>query len=411
MMIEVHEPRNRRGQKRRGIVRSMSRLLITIFAAAVLSCAARPSVPASPVAAVSSDASSEAVAQGNPRDDLIPREVLFGDPERTSVQISPDGKWLSWLAPSQGLLNVWVAPVDALDAVRPVTADTTDLVGYLSLPRETDPDGDGRPSAPLPTVLLVHGGPWDRDAWGYDSLHQFLASRGYAVLSVNFRGSTGFGKAFINAGDRQWGRKMHDDLLDGVAWAVAEKVALPDRIAIMGGSYGGYAALVGLAMTPDVFACGVDIVGPSSLTTFIDSIPPYWAPMIAFIHRRLGDPTTPEGRQALVDASPLTHASKISRPLLIAQGANDPRVAKAESDQIVEAMKAGDVPVSYVVFPDEGHGFANPANSIAFFAVAEAFLSVHLGGVYQPLDDAVLKASSMQIAAGARWLPGPSASP
>ena len=276
--------------------------------------------------------------------------------------------------------------------------DGLELVSYLTLPAGAD--------GPLPMVLLVHGGPWARDEWGWNPLHQLLANRGYAVLAVNFRASTGFGKSFLNAGNRQWGKAMHDDLLDAVAWAIEEKIALPDRVCIMGGSYGGYATLAGLTFSPEVFACGVDIVGPSNLLTLLETIPPYWVPVLALFHDRMGDPRTPEGKQALIDASPLTHAEKIRRPLLIAQGANDPRVKKSESDQIVAALEAKGIPVGYILFPDEGHGFARPENNLAFLAVTEAFLSVHLGGRFQPLGADELAASSMQIVAGERWLPG-----
>jgi len=284
--------------------------------------------------------------------------------------------------------------------------DGMTLVSYLTLPPSQDADGDGEADRPGPMVLLVHGGPWGRDRWGYSGLGQMLANRGYAVLEVNFRGSTGFGKRFVNAGDQQWGKKMHDDLLDAVAWAVKSGVAERDRVAIMGGSYGGYATLVGLTMTPEVFACGVDIVGPSNIITLIESIPPYWAPMIAMFKTRIGDWTTPEGKAALVEASPLTHVANIARPLLIGQGANDPRVKQAESDQIVEAMKARSIPVTYVLFPDEGHGFARPENNLAFFAVTEAFLSAHLGGMYEPLEAADFAGSSMQVPEGRDGIPG-----
>jgi dipeptidyl aminopeptidase/acylaminoacyl peptidase len=237
-------------------------------------------------------------------------------------------------------------------------------------------------------------------------MHQMLANRGYAVLSVNFRGSTGFGKQFVNAANMQWGKAMHDDLIDAVEWAVAGGVAPRDKVCIMGGSYGGYATLVGLSMTPDVFACGVDLVGPSSIVTLLETIPPYWKPSVAIWKNRVGDHTTEEGRAALMAVSPLTHLDKIKKPLLILQGANDPRVKRSESDQIVAGLQEKKIPVSYVVFPDEGHGFARPENSIAFVAVTEAFLSVHLGGWYQPIEESELKASTMQIAAGIEWLPG-----
>jgi dipeptidyl aminopeptidase/acylaminoacyl peptidase len=289
-------------------------------------------------------------------------------------------------------------PLVPMKAVVIRARDGLDLVSYLTLPRGA--------AGPAPMVLLVHGGPWARDEWGWNPLHQLLANRGYAVLSVNFRASTGFGKTFLNAGNRQWGQAMQDDLLDAVAWAIEEGIAARDRICIMGGSYGGYATLAGMTMTPDVFACGVDIVGPSNLITLLETIPPYWVPALALFHDRMGDPRSPEGKQALIDASPLTHADQIRRPLLIAQGANDPRVKKSESDQIVAAMQAKGIPVGYVLFPDEGHGFARPENNLAFIAVTEAFLSVHLGGAYQPLTEEELAASSMQVVAGDAWLPG-----
>ena len=277
--------------------------------------------------------------------------------------------------------------------------DGLGLVVYYTLPL----DAGGR--EPLPTVLFVHGGPWGRDSWGYNAHHQLLANRGYAVLSVNFRGSTGFGKEFVNAGDREWAGKMHDDLLDTVEWAVERRISDPDRIAIMGGSYGGYATLVGLTFTPDVFACGVDIVGPSNLNTLLDTVPPYWEPEIATMRARVGDNSTDEGRRFLAERSPLTHAGRITKPLLIAQGANDPRVKRAESDQIVEAMKSHGIPVTYVLFPDEGHGFARPENSLAFTALAEAFLSRCLGGSYEPIGDD-FTGSSIQVVEGASGVPG-----
>ncbi|MEO8845655.1 MAG: S9 family peptidase [Kofleriaceae bacterium] len=255
-----------------------------------------------------------------------------------------------------------------------------------------------------PMVLLVHGGPWYRDQWGFNRLTQLFANRGYAVLSVNFRGSTGFGKKFLNAGNLQWGKHMHDDLLDAVAWS--KKQGIADKVCIVGGSYGGYATLAGLSMTPDAFDCGVDLVGPSNLLTLLSTIPPYWAPIVAMFRTRMGDPTTPEGKQLLTEVSPLTHAAAITKPLLIGQGANDPRVNQAESEQIVAAMEKHHLPVTYALFPDEGHGFARPENNIAFFGIAEAFLSAHLGGSYLPLTKEELAASSMVIKTGASGIPG-----
>lgn len=302
------------------------------------------------------------------------------------------------------------AALEGLPLVKnhPVTIPARDglnLVCYYSLPRESDPDNTGRPRQPLPLALLVHGGPWARDEWGYNPVFQLLANRGYAVLSVNFRGSTGFGKGFINAGNREWGGKMHDDLLDAVQWAVDQGIADPARVAILGGSYGGYAALVGMTFTPEVFACGVDIVGPSNLITLMNTIPPYWQPQIDLFTSRVGDYRTEEGRDFLLTRSPLTYADHIRRPLLIGQGANDPRVKQSESDQIVAAMQEKNIPVTYALYPDEGHGFARPENNLSFFAVTEAFLAEHLGGRYEPLG-ADLAGSSLTAPAGAEYVPG-----
>ncbi|MBL1217326.1 MAG: S9 family peptidase [Planctomycetes bacterium] len=278
--------------------------------------------------------------------------------------------------------------------------DGLNLVSYLTLPPDSDRDHDRRPDQPKSLVLLVHGGPWARDSWGYDPMHQWLANRGYAVLAVNFRGSTGFGKSFVNAANQQWARTMHDDLLDAVQWAVDEGITTPDQVAIMGGSYGGYATLVGLTMTPDVFACGVDIVGPSNLITLLNSIPPYWKPLMEMWAERVGDPRTEEGRALLIERSPLTYVDRITKPLLIGQGANDPRVNKAESDQLAEAMESKGIPVTYVLYPDEGHGFRRPENNLSFFAITEAFLHEHLqGGRVEPIGNDFTN-SSLQILFG-----------
>ena len=281
--------------------------------------------------------------------------------------------------------------------------DGLELVSYLTLP--PGEDNDGRPPHPLPMVLNVHGGPWARDAWGFNAVHQWLANRGYAVLSVNFRGSIGLGKEFINAGNREWAGKMHDDLLDAVDWAVEQKIADRERIAILGGSYGGYATLVGLTFSPDVFACGVDIVGPSNILTLLSTIPPYWQPMVQMFKDRVGDFTTNEGQEFLRDRSPLSRVDRIERPLLIGQGANDPRVKQAESDQIVRLMKQKAIPVTYVLYPDEGHGFARPENRLSFNAVVEAFLAEHLGGRYEPIGDD-FRGSTITVPAGAEGVPG-----
>lgn len=250
--------------------------------------------------------------------------------------------------------------------------------GYLTTPVGLEKNA--------PTVLLVHGGPWARDSYSYSGLVQLLANRGYAVLQVNYRGSTGYGKKFLNAGDREWAGKMHTDLLDAKEWAVKKGYSDPKRFAIMGGSYGGYATLVGLSFTPEEFTCGVDIVGPSNLFTLLKTIPPYWAPMMAMFDKRLGSLTKDE--DFLRSRSPLFKADRITKPLLIGQGANDPRVKQAESDQIVKAMRDAQKPVEYIVFPDEGHGFANPENNLRFFAATENFLAKYLGGRAEPPSSA-----------------------
>ncbi|UVI40473.1 S9 family peptidase [Qipengyuania spongiae] len=289
---------------------------------------------------------------------------------------------------------------------REITArDGLTLPTYLTLPAGSDPDADGVPDAPVPLVMIVHGGPWARDGYGYNSSHQWLANRGYAVMSVNFRGSTGFGKAFTNAGNKNWRTTMQYDIHDALDWAVQQGITTRDKAAIMGGSYGGYATLANMAFYPEKFACGVDIVGPSNLETLLKTIPPYWEPIIRQFHDRMGDPGTPEGLAALKEMSPLYAADRISKPLLIGQGANDPRVNKAESDQIVEAMEADGIPVTYVLFPDEGHGFREPANNIAFNAVAENFLSTCLGGRAEPVGNTVAN-SSAQIVTGGEYVRG-----
>lgn len=283
--------------------------------------------------------------------------------------------------------------------------DNKTLVSYLTLPRSADADSDGKAEAPVPLVLLVHGGPWARDSYGYGSYNQWLANRGYAVLSVNFRGSTGFGKAFTNAGNGEWAGKMHDDLIDAVQWAVKQGVTTQDQVAIMGGSYGGYATLAGLTFTPDAFACGVDIVGPSNLNTLLSTVPPYWASFFEQLAKRMGDPRTNAGKKWLTERSPLTRADQIKKPLLIGQGANDPRVKQAESDQIVKAMQARNIPVTYVLFPDEGHGFARPENNKAFNAVTEGFLAQCLGGRAEPIGKD-FTGSSISVPVGADGVPG-----
>lgn len=274
------------------------------------------------------------------------------------------------------------------------------LLGYFTIPVGSDKDFDGFPDKPLPMVLTVHGGPWWRDCWGYNSWHQWLANRGYAVLSVNYRGSTGFGKAFVNAGNGQWGGKMQDDLIDAVNWAVQNGIADVDRVAILGGSYGGYAALAGLTFTPEVFACGISVTGPSNLVSFLESMP-----ATKLWQERVGNPRSEEGKSFLQQISPINYAQQIKHPLLIVHGEHDNRVNKAESEQIVSMLQSNNVPVTYLVYPDEGHGLARPQNQLSFFAVAEAFLAQHLGGRYEPIND-TLGNSSVIIPVGAANVPG-----
>jgi dipeptidyl aminopeptidase/acylaminoacyl peptidase len=317
------------------------------------------------------------------------RYARGGKPEKLfSVRPALDGK---------PLVPMWPQEI--------ASRDGKTLVSYLTLPKTADGNNDGKADKAVPMVLLVHGGPWGRDVYGYNGTTQWLANRGYAVLNVNFRGSTGFGKQFTNAGDGEWAGKMHDDLIDAVAWAVKGGVTSKDQVAIMGGSYGGYATLVGLTFTPDAFKCGVDIVGPSNLNTLLSTIPPYWAAFFEQFAKRVGDPRTEAGKQLLEERSPLTHVAKISKPLLIGQGANDPRVKQPESDQIVKAMQDKKIPVTYVLFPDEGHGFARPENSKAFNAVTEGFLAQCLGGRAQPIGND-FAGSSISVPAGADGVPG-----
>jgi len=270
-------------------------------------------------------------------------------------------------------------PREHMAEMKPIRYPSSDglmIPAYLTVPK-------GIPAKGLPVVVFPHGGPWARDGWGFNNYAQWLANRGYAVLAPNFRGSTGYGKKFLNAGNLQWGLKMQDDITWGVKHLVKEGIADPKRVAIMGGSYGGYATLAGLTFTPDVYAAGVSIVGPSNLLTLLETIPPYWEAARIIFHERMGNPNTPEGKKLLEAASPLNSATKISRPLLVIQGANDPRVKKAESDQIVIALRDRGFPVEYICAPDEGHGFARPVNNMAAMAASEAFLAKHLGGRFQ----------------------------
>jgi dipeptidyl aminopeptidase/acylaminoacyl peptidase len=302
-------------------------------------------------------------AVGFLRDDDPMRYYLYDRATRTAT----------FLFSSRPQLEQWT--LAKMQAVEISSRDGLCLPSYLTLPPGVEPKN-------LPMVLHVHGGPWARNMWGFAPEVQWLANRGYAVLQVNYRGSSGFGKAFLNAGNREWAAKMHDDLVDAVEWAVAQGIADPARVAIYGGSYGGYATLVGLTFTPELFACGVDIVGPSNLITLFNSLPAYWELVRAEFKQRMGDPETDP--EFLRSRSPLFRAENIVRPLLVAQGANDPRVTKIEADQIVDAARKNGKDVMYLLFEDEGHGFARPENRIKFSAAAEAFLAKHLGGRHEP---------------------------
>ncbi len=259
----------------------------------------------------------------------------------------------------------------SMKPIKFTSRDGLTIHGYLTLPRGVEPKN-------LPVVVNPHGGPWFRDTWGFNPEVQFLANRGYAVLQINFRGSTGYGKKFWEASFKQWGKKMQDDITDGVKWLIKQGIADPKRIAIYGGSYGGYATLAGLTFTPDLYACGVDYVGVSNLFTFLNTIPPYWKPYLDMLHEMVGDPV--KDKELLAEASPVMHADRIKAPLFIAQGANDPRVNKAESDQMVEALKKRGIDVEYMVKDNEGHGFRNEENRFDFYAAMEKFLAKHIGG-------------------------------
>ncbi len=298
--------------------------------------------------------------------DVVPQDVYLyhKDSRQLTYQFSP----------REDLPSEYLSP---MVAVRYPSSDGLEIPAFLTLPK-----GFGETNLPL--VVVPHGGPWARDFWGFNTEAQFLANRGYAVLQPNFRGSTGYGKEFLNAGNLQWGDLMQDDITWGVKYMVDQGIADPDRIAIYGASYGGYATLAGLAFTPDLYAAGVSFVGPSNLITLMNSIPPYWEAARKVFHERMGDPTTEEGKQQLIRQSPLFSADQIVAPLMVVQGQNDPRVKKTESDQIVVALRERGFPVEYLNAPDEGHGFARPENNLAFVAAKERFLARHLGGRYQP---------------------------
>ncbi|MGB7420067.1 MAG: S9 family peptidase [Erythrobacter sp.] len=308
-----------------------------------------------------------------------------------------------WFNARPALAN---APLQPMIPLEIESSDGLTMVSYLTLPPGSDPDGDGRPDKAVPMLLWVHGGPWSRDSYGYNTMHQWMANRGYAVLSVNYRGSTGFGKDFTNAAVGEFAGKMHDDLIEAVDWAIAEGIAIEDKVAIGGGSYGGYATLTGVAFTPDKFACGVDIVGPSSLVTLIESFPEYWKPFLAGTwFRYVGDPSDPEQREDLLARSAISRIDDIKVPLLVGQGGNDPRVTKQEADQLVAAMQAKGLPVTYINYPDEGHGFQKPENRMSFFAAMEGFLGTCLGGRVQPIGDS-FEGSSAEVLAGAEYVDG-----
>jgi dipeptidyl aminopeptidase/acylaminoacyl peptidase len=279
--------------------------------------------------------------------------------------------------------------------------DGLDLVGYYTLPLSADPEQDGKPTAPVPMIVLIHGGPGDERAiYAYSPFVQWMANRGYGLLYVNFRGSAGFGKAYKSAANHEWGGKMHDDVMDQVDWAIAQGLLDKTKVGVMGGSYGGYATLVAMTMTPDRFACGVDLVGPSDLSIKLPHFNEEW------MARTIGDPRTPEGIAFLRSRSPFYFADKIKSPLLIGQGDKDSRVPTAQSDMMVEAMKKAGGKVVYLLYPDEGHGLLRPENNASFWSIAEAFLGRCLGGRAQPMKPESFKGSSVIVKEGESYVPG-----
>jgi len=294
-------------------------------------------------------------------------------------------------------------PLSRLYPVVIKSRDGLDLVSYVAIPRWADKEANGRPSTPLPTVIIIHGGPSDeRPEYGFFPLLQWLTNRGYAVFLADFRGSPGFGKAFMNAQNLEWGGKMNDDIVDQARWLVANGISRKDKIAALGGSYGGYATLAAMTFTPDVFACGVDVVGPANLETFMATIPPYWS--LDHFALQVGDPRTEQGRALLRARSPINKVDQVTKPILIGQGAHDVRVPQAESDRMVEALKKNGVKVTYVLYPDEGHGFMRKENSQSFFAITEVFLEGCLGGRSQSIGD--FTGSSIKVPFGANYIPG-----
>jgi dipeptidyl aminopeptidase/acylaminoacyl peptidase len=347
--------------------------VVTIVRDRADNVAVDPSV-ADDLAAASSLADGELAIQGADDADRswIVSAIADDGPTRTYVLDRSTGESTLLFEDRPSLSGYTLSKMEPFSFV---SRDGLTIHGYLTFPADV-------PRKDLPAVLLVHGGPWARDVWGFVPYAQWLANRGYVCVQVNFRGSTGYGKAFLNAGDREWGARMHDDLLDAVDWVVGQGFVDRTKVGILGGSYGGYAALVGASFTPDVFACAVDIVGPANLKTLLEAIPPYWVGIAEQFKRRIGDVTKDEA--LLWERSPLSRAADIKIPLLIGQGANDPRVPKAEPEQIIAALEANGIPYQYLLFEDEGHGFAKPENRMRFNAAAEEFLAAHLGGRFEP---------------------------
>jgi dipeptidyl aminopeptidase/acylaminoacyl peptidase len=331
--------------------------------------------------------------------------VLLKAPNRPSTSYLYDRASGRTTELSDGPDDLSDAALGEKHAVSIKSRDGLIQAAYLTLPSGSDRDGDGRPDAPLPLVIFLHGGPWERTEFGYDATSVFLANRGYAVLAPNFRASIGFGKAYVSAGDGEWGRKMNDDVIDAAEWAVSQGIAIRDKVAVYGASYGGYGVLAALAFTPDRFACGVDMFGPSDVQAQVESDAVRNESRRTEYYRRVGDPTTEAGRARLAERSPAFHADAIRRPLLVAQGTNDPQVRKPQSDQIVEALKSRGATVTYLVFPGEGHGFTRPENVIAFRGVAEHFLAQCLGGRAEPFGQS-LRASPVIIQHGANFIEG-----
>ncbi len=297
------------------------------------------------------------------------------------------------------------APLQPMTPVEIEARDGLTLVSYLTLPIGSDTNGDARPDTPVPLLIAPHDGPWARDSYGYNPLHQWLANRGYAVLSVNFRGSSGFGKAFLNAGNREWGGRMQDDLVDAAQWAVSSGVAQGGRVGVVGAGFGGYAALAGLAFAPDQFRCGVSFAGAANLISLFDGLPAFSAATRDQLYLRVGDVREPAGRQALRERSPLTRAGQIASPLLLGVGARDPRGSRADADALAAALRTRQTPLTYLVFPDEGRDLVRPQNRLSFLAVAEHVLGQCLGGRVEPVG-AAFEGASMEAVDGAGTTPG-----